>query len=103
MDTKMYPLYNTLNKNIKSKKLTSKQKEKLIKFLSTENKKLYEAIIMIIAEHAKINDEFSIQQFSEDLKLPYDIVENSKSVKITLEKLPLELQQILWKFIESKI
>lgn len=90
-----YPLYHTLNKDLPTGK--SPNVKKLINYTKselTEQKKT--AILMLIAEHAKINDNYD---FNID-KLPYGMEQNNENVIIYIEKFPVELQWILWKFFQ---
>jgi hypothetical protein len=96
-----FALYYTLNQNIIDKELSSSRKQKLNdKISETDDYKLKKAIIMLIAEHAKINGKLDIN--SENIKLPHGISQKSEDVIINIDKLPHELQQILWKFMKSK-
>lgn len=93
-----YPLYYTLNKNVKDTDLPVKQKNVLLKFVKmktlTENQK--KVIILLSSEHARFIDghEFDPDYF----ELPYGIYEDSKGVHFDLDKMPNELKWILYKF-----
>jgi hypothetical protein len=99
-----YPLYHTLNKNLKKGDLTAKQKKKLIDDLSSieNDQRLKKAIIMLIAEHARVTEN---QKFDSDISektLPFDIKQRTKDVHCDLDKFPVELKWILWKFMNLK-
>lgn len=111
-----YPLYYTLNKDLKKKSLTQDQKDQIKKYISKKNKEesedsriFNEVIIMLVIEHAKVKDDFSIDKLSEaaetqkKIDLPYGLIEKSGNVSFDLVKLPKELQQILWKFITPNL
>lgn len=95
-----YPLYHTLDKNLKKSDLSSSQKEELLKKLSdaSTSDETKKAVIMLIVEHAKIAD--GVQVDMENFILPYSAEQRGKDVQIDLEKLPIPLRWILWKFMK---
>jgi hypothetical protein len=93
-----YPLYHTLNKNLKTTDLSSAQKTKLLAKLSDLDLDKKRAIIMLIIEHAKVSDGVVVKP--ENFSLPYDVKQVDKDVCIDLENLPISLKWIIWKFIE---
>jgi hypothetical protein len=90
-------LYHTLNKKIPNKPLSIKQKTELItrmkNIASSKNQDTINAIIMLIAEHARYVDGFD---FTE---LPYELQQNGKDLVLDIESLPVELCWILYKFM----
>ena len=92
-----YPLYHTLDKNLKKSDLTAIQKKALLEKLVETNEDTKKALVMIIVEHSKVADD--VQVDPENFILPYDIKQNGKDVHIDLENLPIPLRWILWKFM----
>ena len=94
-----YPLYYTLNQNMTNKEISNSKKKKLAEKLNQiEDYNEKKAIVMLIAEHAKVNDDLDI----ESEKIPYGILQKSDDVVIDIDKLPNDLQQILWKFMSNQ-
>lgn len=93
-----YQLYYTLNKDIESRKLTDKEIDGLISFFNskkfTQDKK--KAVILLCIEHSIAVDEYEYD--SDNMQLPYDIIEEDDAVVIDFEKLPDKLKWILYKF-----
>jgi hypothetical protein len=88
-----YALYYTFNKNIPTKDLSSSQKKTFlskVKSLDDESKRV---LISLILEHATFN-EMEIKN-----KLPFGCKTKQDTVTIDLDKLPLELRWILFKFL----
>ncbi len=102
-----YPLYETFSKSssktpdvTEDADLTPKEKTLLLDAISrSSSAETKTAIIMLIMEHSK-TENFEINL--EDFKLPYGIQQKGKDVYIDLEKLPIPLKRILWKFINIK-
>ena len=93
-----YPLYHTLDKNLKKSDLTATQKKDLLKKPSNiENDETRKAVLMLIVEHSKIVDDVRISP--ENFILPYNISQNKKDIYIDLENLPIPLRWIIWKFM----
>lgn len=95
-----YPLYYTLNKNLKKTDLTEDQRDRLLTTFSgsLSDEETRKAVIMLIVEHAKAADNIPID--IENFTLPYDIEQRGKDVRIDLEKLPVPLKWVLWKFMK---
>lgn len=97
-----YPLYHTLNKKIPTKDLTESQKKSLkTKLGAAEDPHIKEAVIMLIAEHATVNENFDIKTLAQKKGgiLPYGMVQTSDDVSLDIEKFPIELRWILFKFL----
>lgn len=92
-----YPLYHTLDKNLKKSDLSAVQKKALLEKLSNATNDEKSALIMLIAEHSKVADEVPIDP--ENFNLPYGVQQIGKDVHIDLENLPIPLRWILWKFM----
>ena len=92
-----YPLYHTLDKNLKKSDLNATQKKALLEKLSETNDDTKKALIMLIVEHSKIADD--VQVDPENFILPYNVKQHGKDVHIDLENLPIPLRWILWKFM----
>jgi len=94
-------LYQTLTvKDLPTKDMRSKQKKELrqkLDELSDITKK--EAVCMLIIEHARLHDDYEIKKEMGGIELPYrgKIVEDSPA--FYLEKLPIALKWILWRFM----
>ncbi len=82
--------------NLPKKDLSVKEKKILFQKLSSLNKTQTEAVFMLICEHARQNDDFDYDP--SDLQLPYGLWKKSKTVIFDLEKLPVQLRRILWRF-----
>lgn len=96
-----YPLYHTLNRNISSGGLSKKQERELVDSLnSVEDSEIKEAIIMLIAEHARVNEELNINE--GQLELPFGMRQKGKVTSFNFEDLPSDLKLILWKFMNRK-
>jgi hypothetical protein len=95
-----YPLYHTLNKNLKGK-MRTKERTTLERRLSKlKDYDTLVVILMLIAEHARVCGDIDIGGDSETLELPYGVKQRSKGTQIDLDKLPVELQEILYKFVK---
>jgi hypothetical protein len=92
-----YPLYSTLNVNIKKKDLTKTRKAELVKRVKKMTKLEYEAVLMLICEHARCVEGHVFGK--RDIKLPYHGTTVNKNTVFDLEKLPNELKWILWQFV----
>jgi len=89
-----YPFYDLVNKNIKNKDLTKKQKESMIKKITQFDKNGKELLYAIIKVHYIKNSHSS-----NSLKLPFNGQINDDGVIFKLDDLPFELRQILNKFV----
>lgn len=112
----MYALYHTLNKDLEKKKLSKRK----IKELATIHNNLFEselkteenqegetkfldideAIFMLIMEHARLNEEYDTSKLYDKKSLPYNIKDTKTTTDIPLETLPVDLQQIIYKFMK---
>lgn len=93
-----YMLYHTLNKNLKTTPMSKAESEKLKKKLSGLNEESKRAIILLIIEHSRVVDDFSIN--IEKLKLPYGMKQKNSDIEINMDKLPQPLKWVLWKFVK---
>lgn len=91
-----YPLYHTLNKNVKNTAMTKTENGKLLKKLAVLDEESKKAIVLLITEHARVTEDFIVNV--EKPKLPYGMKQNKENVEINMEKLPNSLKWILWKF-----
>lgn len=101
--SKTYGLYQTFSLNNPSNDLSILEKKQLKENLLKLDLDQKKAVFFLIIEHAKITDNFSFDP-SKTLILPYDISHNEASedaeenIEFDLEKLPIKLKWILWKF-----
>lgn len=93
----MYPLYHTLNKKLKKRDLSAEERKELIGGLSRLKEDEKNPVIMLIVEHSKIADGTVFD--SANIVLPYGVEQKGKNVVISLDKLPIPLKWILWKFV----
>jgi hypothetical protein len=95
----MNAVYYTLNASLpnRDKDLTDTQKRELIQRLAELDDTSKRVVVVLIAEHAKIHDEYVVDP--ETPTLPYGIEQRNSDVRIDLEKLPIALRWILWKFV----
>lgn len=105
MDYSLYKTYNIDSNSNLSKKQEALLLKNLNKLLSPNENKNYdiyaEAIIMLICEHARLQDDFIISK--DEKNIPYGIKLEKDCVKINLKKLPSSLKSILLRFSISKI
>lgn len=94
-----YGLYQTLNNNLPEKKLTQPQQKKLLSKLYNLDEEQTEAVFMLVVEHARLNDEFDIQDL-DDAQLPYGIKKVNNNLEIDLTSIPDPLKWIIWKFTD---
>ena len=92
-----FSLYYTFNKNVKDVDLTVKQTKTLLRSLEELDDTKKEAVIMLMAEHARVVD--GVEYDPESIELPYDLVQRKKDVHGDLENMPNELKWIIWKFV----
>lgn len=100
MNTKIinYGLYQTLNQNIPKRDLTVAQKTSIldgIESLAIEEK---EALIMLIYEHARLNDNF-VYDNNQLSVMPYNGEFSNKSINLDIKNFPIGLRWIIFKFI----
>ena len=90
----VFPLYDNMNKNIKNKDLTLKQKKNLITKFQTLNENDTEIVYMLIRTH-----EISTEGSEQLTSLPYQgTYSDSTNILFDVENFPNELKQILHKF-----
>ena len=93
-----YGLYQTLNKNIPRKDITSTQKTLILEKLNKLTIDQIEAVVMLVCEHGRVHNDFDYDP--ENVNLPYEGVHSKNSVTFDLKKIPIPLRWILLKFIE---
>lgn len=91
-----YPLYYTLNTNLPTTNLSKGQKSQLLEKLANLDEESKKAVLMLIAEHSLVVDDH--QYGACDTEIPYGGIQEKGDVKFELDKLPLELRWILFKF-----
>lgn len=96
--TNRYPLYYTLNSVFNDSPLTTPQKKKLAKDVSSS--KNAEVIFMLICEYAKDKDKFEYDMSA--INLPYEMNIVGNDVEVDIETLPHGLQNLLVKFLGMK-
>lgn len=91
-----YILHSTF-KNLPTHDLSSKQKRKLCKALtSLEDEEKKKAVFLLIAEHARLESgEIDIGNYI----VPYEGVAKHDNISFNIEKIPISLKWILWKFM----
>lgn len=92
----MFPLYNSLNKNIPNKNLTITQKNEFIKKIETIDNEGHSLIFALIKSY--YNDEEK-----DNSQIPYQGKVINNNIEYNLSDLPAKLQQILYKFISLHI
>lgn len=97
----VYQLYHTFNcTSDKKSKLTKKQVDGLRDMLLgsvREDPKKMEAVVLLIIEHSRVEGVFKYNPDGGQT-LPYGMKEENFQVVFELDKLPMELQHILYKF-----
>lgn len=92
-----YGLYQTFSSDTPIEDLSISDKREIkenFETLDTEQKK---AVFFLIIEHAKLTDNYIYDP--NNIQYPYDIFQNSdENIEFDLEKLPIKLKWILWKF-----
>ena len=93
-----YGLYQTLA-NTSERKLGKIQRKKLLDSISEFTSDQYEAVFMLICEHARLNDGYNL-----DIKnLPYKLKIEKDDVIVNIDNLPRRLQRILFNFSELSV
>ena len=87
-----YPLYDTFSQHLTGE-ISLEELEIIKEYTASFTKEQSEAFYMLIVEHARKNDVF------DTTSLPYGIIYTNKKLSIELRELPVELQEILYKFI----
>ncbi len=93
-----FPIYNIMIKDTKNSDLTAKQKNDFISKIATIDKNGYELIYALIKTY-EINNEDVPNSF----QLPYSGKFVNNDIHFDLEKIPLKLRQVLYKFINVHI
>jgi hypothetical protein len=106
-----YGLYYTLNSNIDTKKVSKACLLDLKKKIDHLDDEYIKAIILLIIEHAKVNDEFILiknqnEYFKDEIdlnNLPYGLCQDSNgATHINLKLLPPTLQHIIHNFVKNQ-
>jgi len=92
----MFPLYNSLNKNIPNKNLTITQKNEFINRVNNLDNEGHSLIFALIKCY--YNDEEK-----DNSQIPYEGKATNNNIEYNLSDLPSKLQQILYKFISLHI
>jgi hypothetical protein len=88
-----FPLYTTLKKNIPKKDLTIPQKNDLINKISEMQTEEHELIYALIKSYFLEKDK------EQNVIVPYKGKMIKENIEFNLSDLPIELRQILFKFI----
>ena len=94
-----FPLYENMNKDIKSKDLTKKQKKEFITLVKKIDNNGAELLYALIRVH-ELNTSKGL---SGTYKLPYSGTYSGSDITFDLESFPSKLKQILYKFITIHI
>ena len=90
-----FPLYNTLSKNLPKKDLSLKQKKDFITKIEDINTQGSELIYALIRAYQILN-----QGDTPNEKLPFEgQIINENNLEFNISKIPIELRQILYKFL----
>lgn len=93
----MYALYETLSKKIPQEDLSPTQRKVVTKTLtSLEDDRKKSAVVMLIAEHYRLETKKIID--GGKTPLPYEISQTESGIEINITKLPRDLQWVLYKF-----
>lgn len=99
-----FPLYTFLSTDIKNKDLTLKQKDDFIKKITQIDAGGIELVYALILYHAYITkpaDPESTPAKCDSDAIPYEgIKQENSDVEFNLEKLPIFLRQLLYKFLD---
>jgi len=87
-------VYYTLNVNIPKKDLSAAKKRDLLERIERLETEQREAVFLLICEHYKSESGLDL----DGLTLPYDGEKKKKGVEFDLDKLPIPLRWILYKF-----
>src|SRR5687767_7137576 len=93
-----YSLYHTLNQNLPEAPLSQIRLKRLFTNIENASIKVKETIVLLIAEHARITENYRIDL--EDPQLPYGMKQTRKKVTFDLQTLPSDLQWILHRNLE---
>lgn len=89
-----YPLYYTLNNNLPRKDLSQKAKDDLTNAIASLDDAKTEAVFLLICEH-----HYKKKGTIDKTKLPYFTIQKKQGVSVEMDKLPVELKWILYKFV----
>lgn len=94
-----FPLYDNLKKDIPKKDLTIKQKEELINSVLKMDNNAKEIIYVLIQYY---NAEYTVNKYSDDI--PFNAIKKQNSplecdISWSLTDIPIQLRQILYKFM----
>lgn len=92
-----YSLYYTLNQNVPGKKMTKAQDIELKKKLDSLDESAKKAVIMLMAEHSKVEDQCIYD--GDNVVIPYNGIQDGDDVICDLKDFPNSLKWILWKFV----
>lgn len=92
----MFQLYHTLDKKLRAKPLTAREKALMNEISLTFSKEEIESFVMLIFEHYRITTNKNIEACNLPFDLAYD--ETSKELSLDLKTFPQPLQHILFKF-----
>ena len=87
----MARIYDTFSKDVSTTELTSTKKDELIRNLKKIDEKGNEIIFILI----KLHEMKSV----DNPNIPYDGKLSSDEIKFDLENIPIQLQNILYKFV----
>lgn len=93
-----YGLYQTLNSKIPKSDLKATQKIELNDFIENSTYEQKEAILLLIYEYARINEDYVYDPVS--INIPFGGKVQSNDVHFELKKIPIHLRWILWKFTQ---
>ena len=96
-NNKNYGLYQTFNENLPTKNLSKSKKTILLERIEKADLDQTEAIFMLVCEHDRLTNE---EDECDEVDIPYDGIQKRRGVKFDLDKFPIELVWIIWKFCE---
>ena len=91
-----YGLYQTFSSNIPPSDLSQDEIGKIDKKIGTFSHEQKCAFLMLIFEHARLQDQFEFKK--DEVNLPYTIEQKENDISVDFSKLPRDLQWILFKF-----
>ena len=89
-----FPLYDSLIKDIKNDELTTKEKDDFMKLIKNLDQDGYELVYALIRIYQNENSEDK-----STFKIPYGGVFVKNDINFNLNDLPVELSQIVYKFV----
>lgn len=93
-----YGLYQTLDYDTPKKDMRSSDKKLLTKNLLKLDDSQKEAVLLLICEHARINDDYIWN--NDENTLPYNLKYDKIELMFDVNELPIKLKWILNKFID---